>query len=63
MAPMTKKGGSMQQALQATSRGRGACQISLEGESGLELVLTATIKTTDLKKNSDHKHHSHLKHF
>jgi hypothetical protein len=40
MAPTIKKDGSMQQALQAISLEREACLISLEGVSGLVLVLT-----------------------
>lgn len=56
MAPTIKKDGSMQQALQAISLEREACLISLEGVSGLVLVLTERNKTTGQTKKSGLRH-------
>jgi len=53
----------MQQALQATSLELEACLISLEGVSGLVLVLTARNKTTGQTKKSGPRHNSLRKSF
>ena len=62
-APTIKKDGSMQQALQATSLELEAFLISLEGVSGLVLVLTARNKTTGQTKKSGPRHNSLRKSF